>query len=82
MKHVNEANLDICITAVNCVMIWFHRGLINKGAALYEKKRMCEAERKRRERNANTNGSPDDSMTLICSICNRQFRAKIGRVSH
>ena len=27
------------------------RGLINKGAALYEKKRICEAERKRREHN-------------------------------
>ena len=26
------------------------RGLINKGAALYKKKRICEAERKRRER--------------------------------
>ena len=42
------------------------RGLINKGAALYEKKRICEAERKRRERKANTNGSAD-SMTLTCS---------------
>ena len=28
------------------------RGLINKGATLYEGKRICEAERKRRERNA------------------------------
>ena len=35
------------------------RGLINKGAALYEKSESdCEAERKRRERKANINGSP------------------------
>ena len=58
------------------------RGLIYKRAALYEKMRICEAERKRRERNANTNGPPADSMTLTCSTCNRQFRARIGPVSH
>ena len=58
------------------------RGLINKGAALYEKKRTCEAERKRRERKAKTNVPPADSMTLTCSTCNRQFRARIGLVSH
>ena len=34
------------------------RGLINKGAVLYEKKRICEAERKRIERKADTNGPP------------------------
>ena len=56
------------------------RGLINKGAALYEKMIICEAERKRRERKANTNGPPADSMTLTCSTCNRQFRARIGLV--
>ena len=58
------------------------RGLINKGAALNEEKRICEAERKRRERKAKNNGSPVDSMTLTCSTCNRQFRARIGLVSH
>ena len=60
------------------------RGLINKGAALYEKKRICEAERKRKERKAKakTNVPPSDSMTLTCSTCNRQFRARIGLVSH
>ena len=31
---------------------------------------------------ANTNGPPADSMTLTCSTCNRQFRARIGLVSH
>ena len=58
------------------------RGLINKGAVLYEEKRICEAERKRRERKAKTNVPPADSMTLTCSTCNRQFRARIGLVSH
>ena len=58
------------------------RGLINKGAAVYEKKRICEAERKCRERKANTNGPPAESMTPTCSTCNRQFRARIGLVSH
>ena len=55
---------------------------INKGAALYKKKRICEAERKRRQRKANTNRPTAVSMTLICSTCNRQFRARIGPVSH
>ena len=58
------------------------RGLINKGATLYEKKRICEAERKWRERKANTNGPLADSVTLTCSTCNRQFRARIGLVNH
>ena len=58
------------------------RGLINKRAALYEIKRICEAERKRRERKANTKGPLADSVTLTCSTCNRQFRARIGLVSH
>ena len=59
------------------------RGLINKGAAFYEeKKRICEAERKRREREAKTNRPPPDSITLTCFICNGQFRAKIGLVSY
>ena len=46
------------------------RGLINKEAALYERKRICEAERKRRESKANTNGPPADSMALTSSTCN------------
>ena len=58
------------------------RGLVNKGAALYEGKRICEAERKRRERKAKTNGPTADPMTLTCSTCNRQFRGRIGLVSH
>ena len=47
-----------------------------------KKERICEAERKRRERKANTHGPPADSMILTCSTCNRQFRARIGLVSH
>ena len=63
---------------------WKRRGIINKGAAIYKKQqqRNCEAERKHRERKANSIGPPADSMTLICSICNRQFRARIGLVSY
>ena len=51
------------------------RDLINKRAALYEGKIICEAEGKRSERKARTNGPLADSMTLTCSTCNRQFRA-------
>ena len=58
------------------------RGLVNKGAALYEKKRICEAERGRRERKARADVPPADSVTLTCSACGRQFRARIGLVSH
>ena len=47
-----------------------------------KKERICEAERKRRESKANTNGPPAYSMTLTCSTCNRQFRDRIGLVSH
>ena len=57
------------------------RGLINKGTSLHEK-RMCEAEGKHRKRKAKTNGSPTDFMTLTCSTCNQQFRARIGLVSY
>ena len=49
-------------------------------SSLYEKKIICEAERKRRECKTNTNGTPADSMTLTCSTCNRQYRARIGAI--
>ena len=58
------------------------RGLTNKGAALYAKNIICEAERKRRERKANTNGQPAESTTLTCSTCNQQFRAGISLISY
>ena len=45
----------------------FHQ---QKSSSLWKKKRICEAERKRRKRNANTNGPPAHSMKLTCSTCN------------
>ena len=58
--------------------------LINKGASQFEEKRICEAEGKRKERKARAKGSSSDSAQskFTCSICNRQFRAKIGLFSH
>ena len=54
------------------------RCLINKGAFQIEAKRICEAERKRKERKARVRGPSSDSVQseFTCSICNRQFRAK------
>ena len=46
------------------------RCLINKGASQFEEKRICEAERKRKERKAQSE--------FTCSICNRQFKLKLG----
>ena len=47
------------------------RCLINKGAAQFEAKRICEAERKRKEWKARAKGSSSDSAQseLTCSIC-------------
>ena len=60
------------------------RYLINKGASQVEAKRISEAERKRKERKARAKGPSSDSAQseFTCSICNRQFRAKIGLYSH
>ena len=60
------------------------RCLINKGASQYEKKRICEAARKRKERKARAKepSSVSAQSAFTCSICNRQFRAKIGLYSH
>ena len=60
------------------------RCLINKGASQFEAKRICEAERKRKERKARAKGPSSDSTQseFTYSICNRQFRAKIGLYSH
>ena len=60
------------------------RCLINKGASQFEAKRICEAEMKRKERKARAKGPSTDSAQseFTCSICNRQFRAKIGLYSH
>ena len=60
------------------------RCLINKGASQFEEKRICEAERKRKERKgrAKEPSSVSAQSEFTCSICNRQFRAKIGLYSH
>ena len=60
------------------------RCLINKGASQFEAKKICEAEMKRKERKARAKGPSSDTAQseFTCSICNRQFRAKIGLYSH
>ena len=58
--------------------------LIKRGAGEYETKRISEAEQKRAQRKARAKASPTElsSSDLSCSICNRQFRAKTGLISH
>ena len=60
------------------------RCLINKDASQFETKRICEAERKRKEMRARAKGPSSESAQseFTCSICNRQFRAKIGLYNH
>ena len=55
-----------------------------KGAGEYEAKRISKAEQKRAQRKARAKASPTElsSSDLSCSICNMQFRAKIGLISH
>ena len=59
------------------------RGLIRRGASEYEAKRMSEAEQKRAQCKARVKASPTElsCSDLCCSICNRQFRARIGLIS-
>ena len=60
------------------------RGLIKRGVDEYEAKRISDAEQKRTQRKARAKASPTklSSSDLSCSICNRQFRAKIGLSGH
>ena len=60
------------------------RGLIRRGASEYEAKWISEAEQKRAQRKARAKASPTElsCSDLCCSICNRQFRARIGLISH
>ena len=60
------------------------QGLIKRGAGEYEAKRISEAVQKRAQRKARAKASPTElsSSDLSCTICNRQFRAKIGLISH
>ena len=57
-------------------------GLIKRGAGEYEAK--SKAEQKRAQRKGRAKASPTElsSSDLSCSICNRQFRAKLGLISH
>ena len=60
------------------------RGLIRRIANECEAKRISEAEQKRAQCKARAKASPTElsCSDLCCSICNRQFRAKIGLISH
>ena len=60
------------------------RGLIRRGASEYEARRISEAEQKRTQCKARAKASPTElsCSDLFCSICNRQFRARIGLISH
>ena len=60
------------------------RGLIRRGIGEYEAKRISEAQQKRAQRKARAKASPTElsSSDLSCSICNRQFRAKIGLIKY
>ena len=60
------------------------RGLIRRGAIEYEAKRISEAEQKRAQRKARANASSTElsCSDICCTICNRQFRARIGLISH
>ena len=60
------------------------QGLIRKGAGEYEAKRISKSEQKRAQLKARAKASPKElsSSDLSCAICNRQFRANIGLISH
>ena len=60
------------------------RGLIRRGAGEYEAKIISEAEQKRAQRKARAKASPTELSfsDLSYSIGNRQFKAKIGLISH
>ena len=58
------------------------RGLIRRGASVYEAKRIGEAEQKRAQRKARDKATELSCSDLCFSICNKQFRARIGLISH
>ena len=60
------------------------RGHIRRRASEYEAKRISEAEQKRVQCKTRAKASPTELSwsDLSCSICNRQFRARIGLISH
>ena len=88
-KDTLKASLnDLNIPTESCEQIaqdgakW--QGLIRRGAGEYEAKRISKAEQKHRQRKTRAKASPSElsSSDLSCSICNRQFRTKIGLISH
>ena len=60
------------------------RGVINKGAAAYDSRRLETAKSKRATRKSRASSAPEthDSTALLCPHCPRTFKAKIGLISH
>ena len=60
------------------------QGLLRRSADEYEAKRISEAEQKHAQLKARAKKSPTGltSSDFSCAICNRQFIAKIGLISH
>ena len=58
--------------------------IIRRRASEYGAKRISEAEQKRAQRKARAKESPKElsCSDLCCSLCNRQYRARIGLISH
>ena len=77
-QHTNR------VMGTDCTGSYKVAGLIKRGAGEYEAKRISEAEHKRAPRKARAKASPTElsSSDLSCSICNWQFRAKTGLISH
>ena len=75
-QHTNR------VAGTNCKDRAKWRGLIRRDASEYETKRISEAKQKRAQRKARAKASPTEpsSSDLCCSI--RQFRARIGLISH
>ena len=59
------------------------RGFVRRGANEYEAKKISEAEQKLAQCKARAKASPTElsCSDLCCSICNRQFRARIGLIT-
>ena len=60
------------------------RGVINKGAAAYDSRRLDAAKSKRATRKSRASSAPEthDPTALPCPHCPRTFKAKIGLISH
>ena len=69
------------MTSQNCAA-W--RGVINKGAAAYDSRRLKTAKSKRATRKSRASSAPETNnpTALPCPHCPRTFKAKIGLISH